>query len=100
MVRLAGILFLFGQLTPAQTIFDLSADFSLKHNPNKVWQYGYSATNSLASDQFQLDKYSDGASPIGFWHPAASSGPGPGYYPYIAYNTPSKSKPGLQPKAW
>jgi hypothetical protein len=100
MVRLAGILLLLGQLTPAQTIFDLSADFSLKNNPNKVWQYGYSATNSLASDQFQLDKYSDGASPIGFWHPAASSGPGPGYYPYIAYNTAKQSQAWPSPNGW
>jgi hypothetical protein len=100
MVRLAGILFLLGQLTPAQTIFDLSADFSLKSNPNKVWQYGYSATNSLASDQFQLDKYSDGARPIGFWHPAASSGPGPGYYPYIAYNTAKQSQAWPSPNGW
>ena len=61
----------------AQTTFDLSDDFSLQNNPNKVWQYGYSASNSLAPDQFRFDKYSDGASPIGFWHPAASSGPGP-----------------------
>jgi len=100
MVRLAGILLLLGQLTPAQTIFDLSADFSLKQNPNKVWQYGYSATNSLAPDQFQLDKYSDGASPIGFWHPAASSGPGPGYYPYIAYNTAKQSQAWPSPNGW
>jgi len=100
MVRLASILFLLGQLTSAQTIFDLSADFSLKNNPNKVWQYGYSATNSLAPDQFQLDKYSDGASPIGFWHPAASSGPGPGYYPYIAYNTSKQSQPWPSPNGW
>jgi len=100
MVRLAGILFLLGQLTSAQTIFDLSADFSLKNNPNKVWQYGYSATNSLAPDQFQLDKYSDGASPIGFWHPAASSGPGPGYYPYIAYNTTKQSQAWPSPNGW
>ena len=100
MVRLAGILFLLGQLTSAQTIFDLSADFSLKNNPNKVWQYGYSATNSLAPDQFQLDKYSDGASPIGFWHPAVSSGPGPGYYPYIAYNTSKQSQPWPSPNGW
>jgi hypothetical protein len=40
----------------AQTTFDLSTDFSLRDNPNKVWQYGYSATNSLAPDQFRLDK--------------------------------------------
>src|ERR1700720_237530 len=100
MVRLASILFLLGQLTSAQTIFDLSADFSLKNNPNKVWQYGYSATNSLAPDQFQLDKYGDGATPIGFWHPGASSRPGPGYYPYIAYNTTKQSQAWPSPNGW
>jgi len=61
----------------AQMTFDLSDDFSLQNNPNKVWQYGYSASNSLAPDQFRFDKYSDGGSPIGFWHPDASKGPGP-----------------------
>ena len=59
-------------LAQAQTTFDLSGDFSLQNNPNKVWQYGYSATDSLAPDQFRFDKYSDGASPIGFWHPAVT----------------------------
>ena len=87
-------------LAPAQTTFDLSGDFSLQNNPNKVWQYGYSATNSLAPDQFRFDKYSDGASPIGFWHPAASSGPGPGYYPYIAYNTTKQSQVWPSPNGW
>src|ERR1039458_9184678 len=79
MGRIAVTVILFGLLARAQTTFDLSADFSLRDNPNKVWQYGYSATNSLAPDQFQFDKYCDGGSPIGFWHPDASKGPGPGY---------------------
>ncbi len=84
----------------AQTVFDLSADFSLGDNPNKVWQYGYSATNSLAPDQFKFDKYNDGATPIGFWHPDASSGPGPGYYPYIAYNSTKQSQTWPSPNGW
>jgi len=86
-------------LAQAQTTFDLSGDFSLQNNPNKVWQYGYSETNSLAPDQFRLDKYSDGGSPIGFWHPATSSGPGPGYYPYVAYNTTKQSQAWPSPMA-
>ncbi len=76
----------------AQKTFDLSDDFSLQNNPNRVWQYGYSVSNSLAPDQFRFDKYSDAGSPVGFWHPDASKGPGPGYYPYIAYNTRKQSQ--------
>jgi hypothetical protein len=99
MVRLAGILFLLGQLTPAQTIFDLSADFSVRHNPNKVWQYGYSATNSLAPDQFRIDTQPEITGPVGFWHPATNSGPGPGYYPYVAYNSAKQTELGSS-KGW
>jgi hypothetical protein len=99
MVRLAGILFLLGQLTPAQTIFDLSADFSLRHNPNKVWQYGYSATNSLAPDQFRIDTQPEITGPVGFWHPATNSGPGLGYYPYVAYNSAKQTEFGSS-KGW
>jgi len=84
----------------AQRTFDLSDDFSLQNNPNNVWQYGYSAGNSLAPDQFRLDKFSDGGSPIGFWHPDASKGPGPGYYPYIAYNTTRQSQSWPSPNGW
>jgi hypothetical protein len=47
-----------GLMARAQTTFDLSADFSFQENPHKVWQYGYSATNSLAPDQFRLDEQS------------------------------------------
>ena len=97
---LAPLLLLCGMAAHAQQVFDLSADFSVKNNPNKVWQYGYSETNSLAPDQFRLDKYSDGGSPIGFWHPAASNGPGPGYYPYIAYNTTNQSQAWPSPNGW
>jgi hypothetical protein len=35
---------------------------------------------------------------IGFWHPAANSGPGPGYYPYVAYNTTKQPQVGC--KGW
>jgi hypothetical protein len=84
----------------AQTTFDLSDDFSLHNNPNKGWQYGYSATNSLAPDQFRFDKHADITGPVGFWHPEASSGPGPGYYPYIAYNTTKQSQAWPSPNGW
>jgi len=105
-MRLAAIIVLiFAQLAEAQTTFDLSADFSFRDNPGKVWQYGYSATNSLGPDQFRVDKQSDrvdmkcdSTGSIGFWHPAANSGPGPGYYPYVAYNTTKQSQVGC--KGW
>jgi hypothetical protein len=70
----------------AQT-YDLSADFSLKKNPKRVWRYGYSSGPSLSLEEFRLDRVSDGARPIGFWHPEENQGPGPGYYPYVAFNT-------------
>ena len=100
------ILFFFPGLSArAQTTFDLSADFSFQENPHKVWQYGYSETNSLASDQFRADAQSDrvdmqcdSTGSIVFWHPAANKGPGPGYYPYVAYNTTKQSQVGC--KGW
>ena len=105
----AVVVTIFAQLAPAQTpattTFDLSADFSFRDNPNKVWQYGYSETNSLAPDQFRVDQQSDRTDmkcdptgSIGFWHPAANSGPGPGYYPYVAYNTTKQPQVGC--KGW
>jgi hypothetical protein len=100
MVQIAGVLLIFGQCARAQTIFDLSADFSLERNPNGAWQYGYSATNSLFPDQFQLDKQCDKTSPVAFWHPDTNKGPGPGYYPYIAYNTTSQSQAWPTPDGW
>lgn len=98
--RMAVLVLLLGAPALAQKIFDLSADFSLENNPNKVWQYGYSATNSLAPDQFQLDKQADKTGPVGFWHPDSNKGPGPGYYPYIAYNTTKQSQAGPSPNGW
>jgi hypothetical protein len=101
----AIIAIVFGLLAQVPTTFDLSADFSFRDNPNKVWQYGYSETNSLAADQFRVDKQSDRTDmkcdptgSIGFWHPAANSGPGPGYYPYVAYNTTKQPQVGC--KGW
>lgn len=108
----ALLVILFTQFTHAQApkTFDLSADFSFRDNPDrasptKVWQYGYSETNSLAPDQFRVDTQSDPVDlpcdptrSIGFWHPAANHGPGPGYYPYVAFNTTKQSQLGC--KGW
>src|ERR1700733_6635057 len=105
MTRIAAALIFLSLLARAPTTFDLSADFSFRNNPNKVWQYGYSATNSLAPDQFRVDTESDrvdmqcdSTGSIGFWHPAANNGPGPGYYPYVAYNATKQSQVGC--KGW
>lgn len=92
MERIAVIVTFFGLLAQSPATFDLSADFSLQHNPNKAWQYGYSETHSLAPDQFRVDRYLETTGPVGFWHPAASAGPGPGYYPYVAYNSAKQSQ--------
>jgi hypothetical protein len=94
MRRRVAILVLFASLARAASVFDLSADFSFQKNPNKVWQYGYSATNSLDPSEFRVDKYADSSGPVGFWHPSVSSGPGPGWYPYVAYNTTKQSQMG------
>jgi len=85
MKQLVGILLFFGALAQAQTTFDLSAH-SARNNPDQVWQLGYSANNSLAPDQFRFDKQSEMVAPLVFWHPDANHGPGPGYYPYVAFN--------------
>ncbi|HEX4488684.1 MAG TPA: hypothetical protein VH088_20565 [Terriglobales bacterium] len=74
-------------LASAQTLDP--AQFSLKENPHGPWQYGYSETRSLSPGQFRLDKSTGTLGEIGFWHPSVSDSPGPGYYPYVAYN-PSK----------
>jgi hypothetical protein len=89
----AGLLFVVS-FAHAATVFDVSADFSFRKNPNQVWQYGYSATNSLDPDEFRVDKYADPSGPVGFWHPGVSSGPGPGWYPYVAYNATKQSQMG------
>jgi len=99
MLRAIVILVLFNSFAQAATVFDLATDFSFKENPNKVWQYGYSATNSLDPAEFRVDKYADTTGPVGFWHPSVSSGPGPGWYPYVAYNTTQQSQFGSN-KGW
>jgi hypothetical protein len=102
MIKLAGIVLFCGVALPqavlAETVFDASADFSLKDNPNKVWQYGYSATNSLDPNEFRIDKEPHSLGPIAFWHPATSVSAGPGYYPYVSCNTSTKSEVGC--KGW
>lgn len=90
---------LLGLLVPLTTTFDLSTDFSFSHNPNNAWQYGYSATRSLDPSQFRMDEYADPTGPIGFWHPSTSHQPGPGWYPYIAFNTSKHTELGSQ-KGW
>ena len=94
MFRTAGILLLFSMFASKATTFDLSRDFSFQSGPNQVWKYGYSLTNSLDPSQFRADEYADPSAPIGFWHPSASQGPGPGWYPYVAYNSSKKSQLG------
>lgn len=83
----------------AATVFDLSRDFSFRANPNGPWEYGYSASPSLDPAEFHLDQYADPAGPVGFWHPSVSSGPGPGWYPYIANNSTAETQFGSQ-KGW
>ncbi|MGC2403163.1 MAG: hypothetical protein WA510_25465 [Acidobacteriaceae bacterium] len=98
MFRIACILILLVPLEGSNRTFDLAQDFSFRDNLNSIWQYGYSATNSLDPADFRLDQYSDPTSPIGFWHPSISSGPGPGWYPYVAYNSSKQTQVGS--KGW
>jgi hypothetical protein len=94
MGRLAIIATIFALLGQPATTFDLSADFSLRENPHQAWLFGYSETNSLAASQFRIDQHVDDLKPIGFWHPAVNSGPGPGYYPYVAFNSTEQTQYG------
>lgn len=94
---LGGLILLCVAPAWAQT-FDVAADFSLAKNPNTVWEYGFSAADSLAPEQFRLDQKSAMVGSIGFWHPAQGSTPGPGYYPYIAYNSSPDTQVGS--KGW
>jgi hypothetical protein len=89
-----GALLPFSLFAPPVTTFDLNADFSVQQNPNKVWEYGYSETNSLDPAQFRVDTYVAKAGPLFFWHPAMADRPGPGYYPYVAYNPTAQSQYG------
>ena len=98
MMRIIAVLLIFGGLQPqpATATFNLSSDFSFQQNSKGVWQYGYSATNSRSPGQFQFDKFADAGGAIGFWHPGVSSRPGPGWYPYIAFNKTNRTQRGSQ----
>jgi hypothetical protein len=91
---LLGVIIFARLISPAAVTFDLNAGFSLQENPNQVWEYGYSQTNSLDPAQFRLDAYVAKAGTLVFWHPAVSDRPGPGYYPYVAYNPTAQSQYG------
>jgi hypothetical protein len=99
MLRVAAISVILALHMHAAKVFDLSKEFSFRYNPDTVWQYGYSETNSLDPDEFRVDEYSDQTGPVGFWHPSFSSGPGPGWYPYIAFNATQQTQFGSQ-KGW
>jgi hypothetical protein len=100
MFRTAGLLIILAWYAAGTaTTFDLSTDFSFKNQPNGAWQYGYSATNSLNPAEFRVDQYADPTVPVGFWHPSVSSGPGPGWYPYVAYNSTQQTQLGSG-KGW
>lgn len=94
MLRVPVVLFISCLLARPENVFDVSSDFSLDKNPNGVWQYGYSNTKSLDPAEFRLDKQTERVDATGFWHPAENKGPGPGYYPYIAYNSTSETQYG------
>ena len=74
-------------LAQPKTEFDVAANFSIEKNPNGAWQYGYSATLSLDPREFRLATKTETVGATSFWHPRENKGPGPGYYPYIAYNS-------------
>jgi hypothetical protein len=92
--RLIALTILLGRAagTTSPKVFDLSADFSFKQTSASIWQYGYSASNSLATNQFRLDAYLDNQVPISFWHPATKDRNRAGYYPYVAYNGRKESE--------
>src|SRR5262245_7415518 len=92
--RLVTVLICFASFAANAQTYDLSADFSLKKNPKSVWRYGYSSAQSLDPAEFQLDRVTDGARLIGFWHPEPNQGPGPGYYPYVAFNASNQTEYG------
>jgi hypothetical protein len=73
---------------PPRAIHDLAVEFSATRNPNGPWQYGFSATASLAPEQFRLfrDAVAEAGGAIVFWHPAAEDNAGGDYYPYVASN--------------
>jgi hypothetical protein len=92
--RMAAIVVLTGCVVRGATVFDPAADLPRQKNPSGMWQYGYSETSSLDPAQFRLDQHADIVDRIGFWHPGMADRPGPGYYPYIAWNTTKQTQPG------
>ena len=98
MIRITGICVLICLAVRADTTFDLAADFSLKANPNGRWQYGYSANSSLDPAEFRVDEFVNIVGPIAFWHPKTVDRPGPGYYPYVAFNSAKETQVGS--KGW
>jgi hypothetical protein len=99
MFRIAGILILLASSAGTATTYDLSRDFYFQKKPDSAWKFGYSATNSFNPDEFRVDEYADPTVPVGFWHPSVSNGPGPGWYPYVAYNSTGQTQLGSG-KGW
>jgi hypothetical protein len=66
---------------PSVTVFDPGANLSLDENPNGVWQYGHTVSETLEPSAFRPDEYEyhDGAFPVSFWQPSAAI-----HFPYIA----------------
>lgn len=65
-------------------VYDAASDFSLASNPNGVWQYGITSTNSLDSP-FILDTFQETYGPVEFWGVANTvylGGP-----PFVSHNT-------------
>jgi len=82
----------FTAIAAPRTLYDLSRDFSLTMNPAGPWEFGFSATPSLAPDQFKRYRVADARNPIGFWHPAPEVNADEGYYPYAAWNAAKRSR--------
>jgi hypothetical protein len=58
--------------------YDVGADFSVLHNPNGPWQYGFATSTSAAPADFVLARDVVRSGGLVFWHPAGA------YYPYLA----------------
>ena len=77
---------------PPAVLYELAREFSLTTNPAGPWHFGFSATPSLAPDQFKAYRVGDARKPIGFWHPAPEDNADEGYYPYAAWNAAKGSR--------
>ena len=56
--------------------------------PDAPWQYGFSATPSLAPEAFRPDGFVDTQGALRFWHAGATRD---GYYPYVAAGSPTRT---------